>query len=91
MAKARSIASIKAEIEAQNKALKAARSREASRVGMIALEAGFEDVNASEKELREAFAEAFARFRGAGGANGSMPNADHRGEGTPADPSGDAR
>ena len=63
MPRMRKIADIKAEIEKETNALKVAREREAHRVGMMALEAGIEDLDVSERDLREGFKELAARFR----------------------------
>lgn len=63
MAKAKTIAAIKAEIAKHEKDLREAREREAHRLGLLVLDAGFEDIEASERDLKEAFREAARRFR----------------------------
>ena len=62
---------LRAEIAKLEEQLKVAETRDAERIGRIALKAGLGDIVVEETELREAFEEVSKRFRGGkGGANG---------------------
>ncbi|AEI04550.1 conjugal transfer protein TraC (plasmid) [Afipia carboxidovorans OM5] len=62
---------IREEIARLQDQLKAAETREAERIGRLALKAGLGDLEIEEDALLAAFEEAAARFRKAGG--GSKP------------------
>lgn len=69
---------LRAEIAKLEEQLKVAETRDAERIGRIALKAGLGDIVAEETEMREAFEEVAKRFRGGkGGSNGK----DRAGEG----------
>ena len=57
---------IREEIARLQEQLKAAETREAERIGRIALKAGLGDVEIDEAKLLEGFEELAKRFRGAG-------------------------
>lgn len=61
---------IREEIARLQEQLKAAETREAERIGRIALKAGLGDIEIDEDVLLTAFAEVAARFRN-GGSKGS--------------------
>jgi hypothetical protein len=62
---------LRAEIAKLESELKVAETREAERIGRIALKAGLGDIEVEETELREAFGDVAKRFRaGKGGSNG---------------------
>jgi hypothetical protein len=62
---------LRAEIAKLEEQLKVAETRDAERIGRIALKAGFGDIVVEETELREAFEEVAKRFLGGkGGSNG---------------------
>jgi Arc/MetJ-type ribon-helix-helix transcriptional regulator len=54
---------IRAEIARLQEQLRAAETREAERIGRIALKAGLGDIEIDEAELQTAFEEVAARFR----------------------------
>lgn len=55
---------IREEIEKLQEQLKAAETKEAERIGRIAVKAGLGDLEIEEGELADAFAELAKRFRG---------------------------
>ncbi|TJW00041.1 MAG: TraC family protein [Mesorhizobium sp.] len=55
---------IRDEIARLQEQLKAAETREAERIGRVALKAGFGDIEVDETELQAAFEELAKRFRG---------------------------
>ena len=57
---------IREEIARLQEQLKAAETREAERIGRIALKAGLGDIEIDETRLLEGFEELAKRFRGAG-------------------------
>ena len=62
---------IREEIARLQDALKAAETREAERIGRIALKAGLGEIEIDETELQAAFEDVAKRFRGGkGGSNG---------------------
>lgn len=62
---------IREEIAKLQDALKAAETREAERIGRIALKAGLGDIEIDESELQAAFEDVAKRFRGSNyGSNG---------------------
>lgn len=65
---------IREEIEKLQEQLKAAETREAERIGRIAVKAGLGDLEIEEGELADAFAEMARRFR-SGTAKPSKPQA----------------
>lgn len=76
---------IREEIARLQDQLKAAETREAERIGRIALKAGLGEIEIEEADLHAAFEELGARFRGkAEGATGTKGIADNERNGTPA-------
>lgn len=70
---------IREEIAKLHEQLKLAETREAERIGRVALRAGLGDIEIEEGELQAAFEDLAKRFRGSkGGSNGK-----DRGGGTP--------
>lgn len=63
MARSRSLSQFKAQFEAAQKDLEEARRKEATRIGMIALDAGFDNFELDDKTLKAAFTETAARFQ----------------------------
>ena len=62
---------IREEIAKLQEQLKAAETREAERIGRVALRAGLGEIEIDENELQAAFEEVAKRFRGGkGGSNG---------------------
>ncbi|TCR97901.1 conjugal transfer protein TraC [Rhizobium sp. BK418] len=62
---------IRAEIAELQEQLKAAETREAERIGRIALKAGFGEIDIDEAHLQTAFEDLAKRFHaGKGGSNG---------------------
>jgi len=62
---------IREEIAKLQDQLKAAETREAERIGRVALRAGLGEIEIDENELQAAFEEVVKRFRGGkGGSNG---------------------
>ena len=72
---------IREEIARLQDQLKAAETREAERIGRVALKAGLGDLEIDEADLLTAFEEVKARFRKAGAGSKSA-----RGSGTPEPP-----
>lgn len=72
---------IREEIARLQDQLKAAETREAERIGRVALKAGLGDLEIDEADLLTAFEEVKARFRKAGAAPRSA-----RGSGSPEPP-----
>jgi hypothetical protein len=62
----KSSSKIREEIERLNEQLKAAETKEAERIGRIALKAGLGDLAIDEAKLGELFVEIAGRFRAAG-------------------------
>lgn len=63
---------LRAEIAKLEEQLKVSETRDAERIGRIALKAGLGDIEVDEAELREAFEDVAKRFRGGkGGPNGT--------------------
>lgn len=60
----KSSSKIREEIERLQEQLKAAETKEAERIGRIAVKAGLGDLEMEEGELADAFAELAKRFRG---------------------------
>lgn len=77
---------IREEIARLQEQLKAAETREAERIGRIALKAGLGDIEIDEEVLLAAFADVAGRFRGEGreGSTGKRQSAH---EPAPASPS----
>ena len=73
MARRRSRAEIQADIEALRKQLAESEEREERRIGKVANKAGLLDVEVSDEDLAQAFAELAARFR----RNGQGPSPVH--------------
>ena len=74
---------LRAEIAKLEEQLKVAETRDAERIGRIALKAGLGDIEVDENELREAFEDIAKRFRGGkSGSNGK----DRTGEGANRSP-----
>ncbi|MGE0281103.1 MAG: TraC family protein [Rhizobiaceae bacterium] len=65
---------IREEIEKLQEQLKAAETKEAERIGRIAVKAGLGDLEIEEGELADAFAELAKKFRG-GSAKPPKPQA----------------
>lgn len=62
---------LRAEIAKLEEQLKVSETRDAERIGKVALKAGLGDIEVDETELREAFEDVAKRFRGGKGrANG---------------------
>ena len=59
---------LRAEIAKLEEQLKVAETREAERIGRVALKAGLGDIEVDEAEMRDAFEEVAKRFRGGKGA-----------------------
>lgn len=66
---------IREEIARLQDQLKQAETREAERIGRIALKAGLGDIEIDETELQAAFEEITKRFRGGKGAAAGRKNA----------------
>jgi hypothetical protein len=66
---------IREEITRLQDRLKQAETREAERIGRLALKAGIGEVEIDDSELVEALEEVAARFRKAGGRNGRQAGA----------------
>ncbi|MEX2697497.1 conjugal transfer protein TraC [Rhizobium mongolense] len=82
---------IRDEIAKLQEQLKIAETREAERIGRIALKAGLGDIEIEEGELQAAFEEVAKRFRGGKGATTGGKKGAGDGGGatsTPADASG---
>ena len=76
---------LRAEIAKLEEQLKVAETRDAERIGRIALKAGLGDIVVEETELRDAFEEVAKRFRGGkGGSNGKDKAGEGAGRGTQA-------
>ena len=72
---------IREEIARLQEQLKSAETREAERIGRIALRAGLGEIAVEESDLQAAFEELAAKFRGKGGkATGRKGGADTGGE-----------
>jgi hypothetical protein len=69
---------IRDEISKLQEQLKAAETREAERIGRIALRAGFGDIEVDETELQAAFEDLFKRFRGGHGSGNTGPTGKER-------------
>lgn len=59
----RTLAAKREQFEKAKRELEDARRKEGLRIGEIALEAGLDDIEISDKELKEAFQEIASRFR----------------------------
>ncbi|OCJ08594.1 MULTISPECIES: conjugal transfer protein TraC [unclassified Rhizobium] len=86
---------IRDEIAKLQEQLKLAETREAERIGRIALKAGLGEIEVDEAELQAAFEEVVKRFRGGQGGGKGATNGGKKGAGdssgatsTPADSSG---
>ncbi len=66
---------IREEIARLQDQLRAAETREAERIGRIALKAGIGEIEIDEAELQAAFEEIAGRFRGGRGAAAARKNA----------------
>ena len=76
---------IREEITRLQEQLKAAETREAERIGRVALRAGLGEIEIEETDLQAAFEELAARFRGKGTKPTGKKGADAGGEpGAPA-------
>lgn len=72
---------IREEIARLQEQLKAAETREAERIGRIALRAGLGEIEIEEADLQAAFEELTAKFRGKGGKASGKKGGDTGGEG----------
>lgn len=76
---------IREEITRLQEQLRQAETREAERIGRIALKAGLGEIEVDEAELQAAFEEVAKRFRGGkGGSNGKDRAGEGAGRGTQA-------
>ena len=76
---------IREEITRLQEQLRQAETREAERIGRIALKAGLGEIEVDEAELQAAFEEVAKRFRGGkGGSNGKDKAGEGAGRGTQA-------
>lgn len=71
---------IREEIARLQDQLKAAETREAERIGRIALKAGLGEIDIDENDLQAAFEEITSRFRGKGGKATGRKTGDAAGE-----------
>ena len=65
---------IREEIGRLQEQLKQAETREAERIGRLALRAGLGDIEVEDTELVTAFEDVAAKFRKASGRSGRQPN-----------------
>ncbi|MGO6747611.1 conjugal transfer protein TraC [Rhizobium ruizarguesonis] len=75
---------IREEIARLQDQLRAAETREAERIGRIALKAGIGEIEIEEAELQAAFEEIPGRFRGGSAAAGPRKNSSGGGNGSEA-------
>ncbi len=75
---------IREEIARLQDQLKAAETREAERIGRVALRAGLGEIEIEEGDLLAAFEELTAKFRGKGGRATGKKGGDAGGEGSGA-------
>jgi hypothetical protein len=66
---------LRAEIAKLEEQLKVAETRDAERIGRIALKAGLGDIEVDETELREALEHVARRFRGGNGGSNAKEKA----------------
>lgn len=71
---------IREEIARLQEQLKAAETREAERIGRVALRAGLGEIEIEEADLQAAFEELAAKFRGKGGRATGKKGGDAGGE-----------